>query len=407
MKGHTMDKKTIGVYQLDNGFWAYRYTLMIDNKRKDVKRTADENGKPFKTEKAAMKAREKAIVMEKLNLNKPKITRITVQQLYEEYCEKGRNEKAYTTIVKQDSLWNNHFKERFGNRFLDEISVAEVNDYLAELYYVDGYAYKYVESFLKMFYLIFGQAYSRNYLSLDNYNKLCICKDIKIHMPKLKVDDDIDIVVFGQEELTILDSYFKGTNAETAYLLGRYCGLRINECYGLKWADIDFDKSTISVVRQMQYQEGIIKLVPLKTRNAKRIMYMNEKLSAHLLSVKQLHEEYEKIYFVQRQQKQTMVIDVDGTFVSSLELVNTLPDGKIQTINSMKYHSRKIKSEYNIIFKYHYLRHTYGTRLAELNTPTHLLCRQMGHSSSKVTERYYLGMTITGINVLTKNLNTI
>lgn len=92
---------------------------------------------------------------------------------------------------------------------------------------------------------------------------------------------------------------------------------------------------------------------------------------------------------------------------SSLELVNALPEGKIQTVNSMKYHSRKIKSEHNITFKYHYLRHTYGTRLAELNTPTHLLCRQMGHASSKVTERYYLGMTTTGIDVLTKNLNAM
>ena len=28
------------------------------------------------------------------------------------------------------------------------------------------------ENFLKMFYLIFGQAYSRNYLSVDDYNRL-------------------------------------------------------------------------------------------------------------------------------------------------------------------------------------------------------------------------------------------
>lgn len=402
-----MNKKTTGVYQLDNGFWAYRYTVMINGKRKDVKRTTDTKGKPLKTEKSAAKAREKAVIQEKMNIDKPQITRITVQELYKEYCEKGRNEKAYTTILKQDSLWKNHLKERFGHKYLDEISVAEINDYLAELYYIENYAYKYVESFLKMFYLIFGQAYSRNYLSLDTYNKLCICKEVKIHMPKLKVDDDLDIVIFSQEELTILDNYFKGTNAETAYLIGRYCGLRINECYGLKWTDIDFEKGTISVSRQMQYQEGIIKLVPLKTRNAKRTMYMNEILKTHLLSMKQLHEDYDKKYYIQRQQKQTFVIDVDGSLVSSLELVNALPEGKIQTVNSMKYHSRKIKSEHNITFKYHYLRHTYGTRLAELNTPTHLLCRQMGHASSKVTERYYLGMTTTGIDVLTKNLNAM
>ena len=92
----------------------------------------------------------------------------------------------YNTILKQDSLWKNHLCSRWGKRFVDDISVAEINDYLSELYYENEYAYRYVESFLKMFYLIFGQAYSRNYLDVDTYNKLCVNKDTKIHMPKLK-----------------------------------------------------------------------------------------------------------------------------------------------------------------------------------------------------------------------------
>ena len=89
----------------------------------------------------------------------------------------------------------------WGNRFVDDIAVAEINDYLAELYYENEYAFRYVESFLKMSYLIFGQAYSRNYLDVDSYNKLCVNKDTKIHMPKLKADDDTDIVAFNRQEL--------------------------------------------------------------------------------------------------------------------------------------------------------------------------------------------------------------
>ena len=58
-------------------------------------------------------------------------------------------------------------------------------------------------------------------------------------MPKMKVNEDTDIVSFTKDELARLDVYFQGTNAETAYLLGRFCGLRINECYGLKWENVD------------------------------------------------------------------------------------------------------------------------------------------------------------------------
>lgn len=164
------------------------------------------------------------------------------------------------TVRKQDSLWRIHLKDRFGSRYIDEISVAEVNDYLAELYYKDGYAFKYVESFLKMFYLIFGQAYSRDYLGVDAYNKMCLNKDTKIHMPKLKVDDDTDIVVFTREETVALDKYFEGTNAETAYLLGCFCGLRINEAFGLKWSNVNLEDGTITIDRQMQYQDRIVLL---------------------------------------------------------------------------------------------------------------------------------------------------
>lgn len=66
----------------------------------------------------------------------------------------------------------------------------------AELYYTEGKAYSYTESFLRMFYLIFGQAYSRNYLDIDTYNKLCINKNTKINMTKQKIDEETDIVIF-------------------------------------------------------------------------------------------------------------------------------------------------------------------------------------------------------------------
>lgn len=390
-----------GVYQLPNGMWGYRYAYMLNGKQRDLKRTKDENGNPFKTERAALKAREAAIIKEHVEQShKPKKKRVTVAEVYAEYCLTGRLGKAYGTTRKQDSLWNNHISKKFGKRFIDDISVADVVDFLSELYYQDGLAYRYVESFLKMFYLLFGQAYSRNYLDVDTYNTLCVNKNTKIHMPKMKVDEDEDIVSFSVEETEALDKYFKDTNAETAYMLGRYCGLRINECYGLKWTDVDFDNNIIHIEYQMQYHEGLIKLLPLKTRNARRSVYMSSKLKTHLLKVKKEVEVFEAAHSDIRTQNKTMITDENGKSFSSLLLVNSLPNGKIQTVNSMKYHTRKIKDTLGIDFKYHYLRHTYGTRLAEQNMPTHLLCNQMGHANSKVTEKYYIAVSKHGMDIV-------
>ena len=397
-----------GVYQLENGMWGFRYTVTYNGKRKDVKRQKDELGRILKTEKAALRARESAMLHDKMNrIKKPVEKRMTFAEVYQEYCEMGRSGKAYATIKKQDSLWKNHLAEKFGNKFIDEISVAEVNDYLSQLYYTEGRAYKYVEGFLKMFYLIFGQAYSRNYLDVDTYNKLCVMKELRISMPKMKNDEDTDIVAYEREQVKALEEYFTGTNAETAYLLGCYCGLRINECYGLKWENVDLEHGTITIDRQMQYQEGLIKLVPLKTRNARRTVYMSEKLKSYFVELARQRVADAEQLKGQREQNQTFIEDLNGEKVSSLELVNSLSNGKIQTVNSMKYHSRTIKTELGIDFKFHHLRHTYGTRLAELNTPTHILCNQMGHASGKVTERYYLAVSKSGIDILMRNLNAV
>ena len=396
-----------GVYQLKNGNWAFRYTLTRNGVKKDVRKAKDDYGNPMKTKREAIIARDKAITEDRENRKPKAIVRKTVNEVWKEYCDNGRAGKAYQTIRKQNSIWENHLHARFGRRMIDEITVAEVVDYLTKLYYKEGLAYRYVESFLKMFYLIFGQAYSHNYLEVNAYNKLCVNKSTRIRMPKMKVEDDVEIVSFSRKQLGVLDDYFRGTNAETAYLLGKYCGLRINECYGLKWDHVDLEAGTITIDRQQQYQDGLIKLVPVKTRNGRRTIYLCDKLREHLAEKWEREQEYRKCFAALRGQKQRFIEDLDGRKISSVELVNCLPDGTIQTVNSMKYPSREIKEKLGIPFKYHYLRHTFGTMMAEMNTPAHLLCNQMGHGNIHITQRYYLAVSPSGIEALQRNLNGI
>lgn len=403
-----MAQNDTGVTKLENGHWEYRFVMVVDGKKVTSRKRKDEQGNPLTTKRAAIKARQAAMKKAQLGITHtaPTVKR-TVAEVYREYCEKGRSGKAYATIRKQDSLWDNHLSARFGHRYIDDISVAEIVDYLTELYYTDGLAFKYVESFLKMFYLIFGQAYSRNYLDVDTYSKLCLNKGTKIHMPKMKTSEEDDIAIFTREELTRMDEYFSGSNGETAYLLGKYCGLRINECYGIRWENINLEEGTILIDRQMQYQDGLIKLVSLKTRNAKRTVMMNDRLKVYFQKLSEDRAATAEIMTAVRQQNQTFISDLDGQMLSSLDLVNSLPNGKIQTVNSMKYHSKTIKQKLGIEFKFHYLRHTYGTHMAELNTPPHLLCNQMGHGNIRVTQKYYIAVSQTGLDILKKNLNQI
>ena len=100
--------------------------------------------------------------------------------------------------------------------------------------------------------------------------------------------------------------------AETAYLLGQYCGLRINECYGLEWENVDLERGAITIDRQMQYQDGLIKLVPLKTRNARRTVYLCDRLKDYLQRLKQEGESQAAALAAQRAQNQTFITDKIG-----------------------------------------------------------------------------------------------
>ena len=163
------ENKNAGVFQLENGYWGYRFVVKVNGKNRTQRRTLDDAGNPYKTETQAIRARKKALQKEQLssfNTSDKEVIKKTVLEVYEKYCEKGRSGKAYTTIKKQDSLWRNHLKDRFGSRLVDELTLADIQDYLDELYYVDNRAFSYTESFLKMFYLILGQAYSRSYIKI-------------------------------------------------------------------------------------------------------------------------------------------------------------------------------------------------------------------------------------------------
>ena len=404
------DTLSTGVYQLNNGNWAYRFVLTTDGKRKEHKRTKDDSGKPFKTERQAAIARELAIraanvkrrLAETSQLEKKKVS-----EVFKEYCDVGRKHKAYTTIKKQDSLWKNYLLDRFGDKYIDEITVAEVNDYLSELYIDYNFSYGYVEGFLKQLYLIFGQAYSRGYISIDAYNKLCVLKNTKITMPSMKSTDKKEIEAFTKEELKVMDKYFSGKPVETAYIIGKYSGLRIAECYGLTWDCIDLENGIIRVEKQMKTQEGLVKLLPLKTVNARRKVYMSTELKTYLTNLKEKVKEYEITYAAQRQQNEMFILNVDEAKISSLELVNTLPNGKIQTEWAIKHHARPLREHYKIDFKFHTLRHTYGTTLAMLNTPSHVLANQMGHGKNSSAFKYYLAMSKEGIEELRNNLDRL
>lgn len=50
-----LEQQATGVYQLENGYWGYRFVITVNGKKKARKRVKDESGNPYKTQKQAIK----------------------------------------------------------------------------------------------------------------------------------------------------------------------------------------------------------------------------------------------------------------------------------------------------------------------------------------------------------------
>ena len=53
--------KDVGVFQLENGNWEFRYVVIVDGKTVSSRKRTDEFGNKLKTKRQAIKAREAAL----------------------------------------------------------------------------------------------------------------------------------------------------------------------------------------------------------------------------------------------------------------------------------------------------------------------------------------------------------
>jgi len=94
-----MSTTDAGIRQLKNGNWAYRFSISVNGQKISQRGSTNSEGQPLKTKTDAIKARKKAIKLAQLAPSLPvkekEPEKLTVAQVFEEYREKGRSDRAY------------------------------------------------------------------------------------------------------------------------------------------------------------------------------------------------------------------------------------------------------------------------------------------------------------------------
>ena len=80
-------------------------------------------------------------------------------------------------------------------------------------------------------------------------------------------------------------------------------------------------------------------------------------------------------------------------YIEVNDFINVKENGEMLTHNSIKFLARIIRDDLHIPFKFHNLRHTYATILAESGISPRYVQEMLGHSKLEFTLKYYTHIT--------------
>ena len=157
-----MAKNDVGITKLKNGNWQYRIKAKLPNGTKiDTTCRQDEDGEPFRTKTAAKEARMARLVAIKNDKSLQVKKSCTFNEVWAYYKKNDALGQAPSTRKKHDSVWRNHLAAEFGQRDMNSLTTGEIENFLLRKYSTPNaqgeyLSHAYLESFIKLFYLLYG-----------------------------------------------------------------------------------------------------------------------------------------------------------------------------------------------------------------------------------------------------------
>lgn len=358
--------------------WSYRIDLgKVDGKRKQIERSG------FRTEKEAESVLAEVIY----NYNKTGVItenkKVTLAEVYNEFIEKeAPNTRKFATILRYKSLYNNHIKD-FAFKYLFQITDNDIQEFLNLK--CENLSNEYVRSIYNFLLVLFNYGVNKKYLKVSPMSNVNPPKSYRAYG---------EIAIYSQNELKKMEKRFESTNLLPSFFLGINLGVRVGECFALRFSDIDWEKETIKIDKQLQYQEKVWSFILPKSVNGVRTIKLNKKLINYLKDLKVQYDN-DKIEYglgykintvIERRKKKAESIVVD-------DFINIKPNGQMLTTDSQKILSRISKKDLNIEFKFHNLRHTHATMLAENGVNPKYVQQRLGHGKLDMTLQYYTHIT--------------
>ena len=390
--------------------WSYYFDLgKVDGKRKKKVKGG------FRTKKEAEQALAAAIN----EYNNAGIvfepSEITVSDYLDQWFELScKLNLKYNTQVGYLRIIESHLKPKFGMYKLKAINPTILQEYANSLK-LNGYSRSHIIGILTVFQSALDYAIEPLHYISQNPMK-------SVRFPKVERKPRERIILTLDEWQQIIDR-FRDTRYYIPLMIGFYTGLRISEAFALTWDDIDFDKRTLTVNKQIvkrNFGADVRKVVEKRGKKEQRSSwyFTTPKTSASVRTIPfgetlfnalkqekalQLRNElkYGEFYTIHVLKKERdekgndmyRIVPVQKCVESQLQRVRLIcvtENGQYTSTDSFKFCSRVIHRELQLAFDYHSLRHTHATLLIESGANVKNVQARLGHTNIQTTLQTYV-----------------
>ena len=229
-----------GSVRLKGKTWSYRIDIgKVDGKRKQVEKSG------YKTEREALKAMNDVIYHYNHTGEYIENQKFTFQENYEQFItEEAPATRAYATIKKYESLYRNHLKEEFGPSYIYQISSARIQEFLNAKSL--EYSQDYLKSIYKSLNVLFAYAHKNKRMKKNPMNEV---------NPPPDPRHQREYHFLTREDRQLIQKRIASTNVQTAYYIAINTGVRVSECFALRWSDIDFERHRVRINKQMRFED--------------------------------------------------------------------------------------------------------------------------------------------------------
>ncbi len=328
--------------------------------------------------------KSKLSILLETELKEQQATKVLFNEYVEDwfYGEYAHAIKDQTFKVRQ-VLLNKHLVPYFGDKYLHEITEQEIAELLAQKDR-EGYSKSTIGSVHNFLSTLFRSAVKKGYLD----------KNPVRFMNMVKVPNRIPVILSESEVEKLLEvAHSEGEGMMYEFEIST--GVRLAEILALSWSDIDFDRETITVNKNV-VSGGNVKHDIAELRRG----YRTIPLPTHLMPKLQKHKEGQQL------KKEQLGDDYNH----ELDLIFPKKDGGIQSTSTVCARFNRLVHKANIRkINFHDLRKTHATLLVKAGETPYQISKRLGNKSiESINElvRPHLPISVISIHPFSMNSKT-